>query len=443
MIEIRSNMKSTRYIPLAALIMLALTITIFTSMAVAETNEPEAVESLSNWDDARSLTNTTNSPNGAQRPVFAVAPNDDLILAYLRQRSANELDADPYYRKSSDNGATWTAPARIHSSTAFSRQVHIVFDNSNKAHAVWTEDDNQLWYGNESVWASNSSTQLFSTADILIESPRIAVDSTGVLHLVWSQVDFTGQDIYYSRSTNGGSNWTTPVNVSNSGASSESPALAIDSSNQANVVWEEQVGGSEYKINFSRRASTGSWSTPATNGISGVVTGVTSAREPDIAIRGNRIMVVFEDRVSLSQQFLYYLECNANCTANPATGGQWQSDPATVQAFGAKDSDPTFLGPKMASVGQCRTIIFSGITGNTSTNNEKVRLADSCNGFSSNPIIKAIEDSLGTNDRAIKPSVTVVNNWTVFVAYELKALTRSDIYFVKNQPAVYLPVTIK
>lgn len=439
MIKDTKHMKSSRYLPFLLLIFLTLTI----GTVIAETSEPNAVESLANWDNARNLTNATNSPNGAQRPIFAVAPNDDLIVVYLRQRSSNELDADPYYRKSSDNGATWTAPARIYSSTAFSRQVHVAFDNSNKAHAVWTEGDNQLWYGSESVWASNGSKQLFSTADILIESPKIAVDATGALHLVWSQVDFTGQDVYYSRSTNGGSSWATPVNVSNSGASSESPALAIDSSNRANVVWEEQVGGSEYKINFSRRSSSGSWSTPATNGISGVVTGITSAREPDIAISGNRIMVVFEDRVSLSAQFLYYLECNANCTANPATSSQWQSNPATVQAFGAKDSDPTFLGPKMASVGQCRTIIFSGITGSTSTNNEKVRLADSCNGFSSNPIIKAIEDSLGTNDRAIKPSVIVVNNWTVFVAYELKALTRSDIYFVKNQPAVYLPVIIK
>ncbi|WP_420630388.1 hypothetical protein [Candidatus Leptofilum sp.] len=429
-------MKRFRYIPFVLLIIL----TAIIGTAVAETNEPEAVDSLSNWDNAKRLTNSTNAPNGAQRPIFAVAPNNTIIVAYMLQRSDNELDADPYYRKSPDGGDTWTAPASIHTSADFSRQVHVAFDNNNDAHAVWTEDDNQLWYGNEDDWPSNGSAQLFSTADILIESPKIAVDANGVIHIVWSQVDFTGQDLYYSRSTTGGDSWSTPENVSNSDASSESPSLAIDSNNRAHVVWEEQVVGSEYRISYSLRSG-GSWSTP--RGISKIVPGITSAREPDIAIRGSRVLVVFEDRVSLGQQFLYSLECNMPCTANPLTSGKWHYRTATVQAFGAKDSDPTFLGPKISSVGRCRVIVFSGITGNTTTNNEKVRVANSCTGFSSNPVIEAIEDSLGDTDRAIKPSIAVANNWTVYVGYELKSSDRSDIFYVKNQPGVYLPVVIK
>ncbi len=414
--------------------------------AVAEINDPEAVESITNWTNATALSNSNsaNAPNGAQRPVVAVAPNGDVIVVFLWQRSSDVLDTDPYYRKSTDNGLTWSTRARIYTSAAYSRQVQVAFDNNSKAHAVWTEGNNQVWYGNQDVWASNGSKMLFS-GNILVESPKIAVDKNNVLHLVWTAVNFDGENVFYSRSTNGGASWTSPVNVSNNAGSSfgssESPALVIDSHNQPNVAWEEQVGGSEYKINFSRRASNGTWSAPTS--ISTVVPGITSAREPDITIVNNQIVVVFENRIGIGEQTLYLLECVTNCTAVPANNTNWKYRPATAQAFGAKDSDPTFLGPKVVSLQGCKLVILSGIAGSTSSNNEKVRIGNSCNNFSSNPTIQAIDNSLGINDRAIKPSASVGDNWFIYVAYERKGQTRSDIYIVRNMPAIYLPMILK
>lgn len=431
-------MKLIRYIPLLLLVLLPLWIgTIF-----AETDTPTEIESAPNWENAVALTaaNAT-TPNGAQRPIISVAPNGNLIVVYLKQLSVNDLDTDPFFRKSTDGGTTWSTPARIYSSTATSRQVDVAFDNSNRAHAVWTENNNQLWYARDNAWASNGARQLFSSAQILIESPKLAVDSSGILHLVWFQANINDENVLYSRSTDGGASWSAPVKVSNSTGASQSPALAVDSSNRVHVIWEEQVGGTEYQINYSRRGTNGIWSTPI--GISTVVTGITSAREPKIIVQGNLVIVAFEDRTVTNQQALYYLECTTNCTTSPATNASWKSQLVTVQAYTVKDTDPSFLVPQLVSVGGCKVLFFSGIIGNSSTNNEKIFLSNSCDGFTSNPIIEAVNNSLGANDRAIKPSAIAVNNWTTFVAYERKGLTRSDVYFVKSIPGLYLPVVVK
>ncbi|MCA9919260.1 MAG: exo-alpha-sialidase [Anaerolineales bacterium] len=430
-------MKYFRYIPYLLLVFMPLLI----GRAVAETNTPTAITSI--WANAQPLTTVSNSPNGAQRPVVAEAPNGDLIVVYLKQQSSNQLDTDPFYRRSYDGGTNWTIPLRIYTSAASSRQVDVAFDNQNRAHAVWTEADNQLWYAREDAWVGNSAKQLFSATVgvVVIDSPKLAVDSNGILHLVWFQFDINGTDIYYSRSTNGGANWTSPENVSNSLGSSESPALVIDDSNRVHLVWDEQVGGSVYQINYSLRNTTGVWTTPVA--VSTVAPSITSAKEPDIFVNGSRVMVAFEDRAGLNEQYLYYLECTTNCTASPATSTNWISTQATTQAYTAKDTDPTYLGHKVIPVGSCRQIFFSGIDGPATSNNEKVRLANSCDGFTSNPIIGTINASLGSNDRAIKPSVLSINNWIVYIAYERKGLTRSDIYLVKGVPVIYLPTITK
>lgn len=431
-------MKFLRYIPFLLLVFMP----VWIGTIAAEPDEPSEIESVSNWENAVALTaSNSTTPNGAQRPIMAVAPNGDLIVVYLKQLSSNDLDTDPFYRKSTNGGETWSAPASIFSSLTSSRQVDVVFDNSNRAHAVWTEGNNQLWYARDNAWASNGARQPFASAQILIESPKLAVGPNGVLHLVWFQANINNENVLYSNSADGGENWSSPVNISNSMGASQSPALTIDSSNRVHVVWEEQVGGTEYKINYSRRGTNGVWSAPV--GISDVVTTLTSAREPKVMIRGNSVIVTFEDRSATNQQSLYYLECSSNCTVSPATSAAWKLRQATVQAYTVKDTDPSFLVPQIVSVSNCTVLFFSGIIGSPSTNNEKIFLSDSCDNFSSNPVIEAVNNSLGANDRAIKPSAISVNNWTIFVAYERKGLTRSDIYFVKSIPDLYLPMILK
>jgi hypothetical protein len=47
--------------------------------------------------------------------------------------------------------------------------------------------------------------------------------------------------------------------------------------------------------------------------------------------------------------------------------------------------------------------------------------------------------------RSINPAMTSANNWWLFMAYEQVSADSSirEIYFVRNQPAIYLPTVSK
>lgn len=71
-------------------------------------------------------------------------------------------------------------------------------------------------------------------------APRVTVDITGTVHVVWHG---TGSDseIWYSSSENNGANWSTPTNLSNESLrGSWLASVALDGSNQVHVVWQEE-----------------------------------------------------------------------------------------------------------------------------------------------------------------------------------------------------------
>ena len=100
--------------------------------------------------------------------------------------------------------------------------------------------------------------------------PRIAVDSGNNLHVVFETKGSTDSkiNVYAVKGTKGGGNtwtWGTAANVSNDlgGQDSLLPDIAVDSTGISHVVFEGK-GGSDNKINiyYSRDGGTGTWTTP-------------------------------------------------------------------------------------------------------------------------------------------------------------------------------------
>jgi hypothetical protein len=77
--------------------------------------------------------------------------------------------------------------------------------------------------------------------------PDIGVETNGAIDIVWSDITFGDKtpDIYFSRSTDQGTTWSQPLNVShNPGASSE-PAIAVGPDNSINLVWQDDMAGDQ------------------------------------------------------------------------------------------------------------------------------------------------------------------------------------------------------
>ena len=69
--------------------------------------------------------------------------------------------------------------------------------------------------------------------------PAVAVDSSGRVHVVWHDDTPGNFEIYYKRSTDGGSTWTAPQRLSWNTVDSEFPDIAVDSSGHLHVVWHD------------------------------------------------------------------------------------------------------------------------------------------------------------------------------------------------------------
>lgn len=78
---------------------------------------------------------------------------------------------------------------------------------------------------------------------------QIAVDSKGVIHLVYSENQQSREctvcyHLYYRASKNGGSSWTAPIDISVMITGAAKPTLFIDKRDNLHVVWESGKGGS-------------------------------------------------------------------------------------------------------------------------------------------------------------------------------------------------------
>ncbi|MCX7017285.1 MAG: hypothetical protein NTW86_32775 [Candidatus Sumerlaeota bacterium] len=139
--------------------------------------------------------------------------------------------------------------------------IHVshVYGPNGTAHAVWTSNGNytgtagtdaDIYYSSNSGggWSAPILVNNFGTSDTGVDDmPKLAIDSTGVLHCVWhSDSTYAGtgtdRDIFYSRNT--GATWSAAELVNDGVADNFSatnddgtPALALRQNGDVVVVW--------------------------------------------------------------------------------------------------------------------------------------------------------------------------------------------------------------
>ncbi|HEU4821899.1 MAG TPA: sialidase family protein [Nitrososphaeraceae archaeon] len=252
-------------------------------------------DSGATFTNARNLDNSTGD---STNPNIAVSGNNVYIVwEHVDTNStAGPLNSEVMFAKSSDSGATFTNARNLSNNTGDSTNPNIAVSGNN-VYIVWEDDTTggaeiilvrSTNNGVNFVPARNMSNSLGESSD-----PRIAVSGSNV-YVVW--VDYslgnsTNSDIMLMRSINGGANFASAENLSNSPGQSSNPRIAV-SENNVYVVWEDtasETGNGEVK--FVRSADSGATFTSAknlsnNNGIS---------FDPRIAVSENNVYVVWED----------------------------------------------------------------------------------------------------------------------------------------------------
>jgi len=164
-----------------------------------------------------------------------------------------------YYKRSTDAGMSWSSDIRLTNNTAFSRYPSIS-TNGNLVHVVWhdTRDGSPAIYYKRSTNSGTSwSSDIRLRANSLGGATNPSISLSGLtIHVVWSDNRDANYEIYYKRSTDGGTTWQADTRLTNNSAYSSNPSVSVFGS-LVNVVWYDDRDGN-YEIYYKRSTDGGS-----------------------------------------------------------------------------------------------------------------------------------------------------------------------------------------
>jgi len=176
-------------------------------------------------------------------PVLAADQEGRLHLFWKLIEPANELgepgEAILYYSQKTRRG--WSSPVAIFASSAINNPTAAV-DSYGVLHLMWSGENQRLHYSRVQVDKADdvhswSKPVLFEPANL---SPHLVIDRRDVLHVVFPGRQAKG--IYYMTSSDGGDHWSAAVNVSPTdrvNTSADYPRIAVSPNGTIHIVWTE------------------------------------------------------------------------------------------------------------------------------------------------------------------------------------------------------------
>ena len=173
-------------------------------------------------------------------PRIAADPNGTHVYVAV---SISEAGGYNIYRIWSDGrgaSGTWSSFGRINDvsgSGVFEAMMDIAAGN-NVVYAAWEDQRNGATriYGDKSTdhGASFGADFAISPPGVAATQPRLAIGPDGTLYAAYT----ANAQVYLSRSTNGGQNWSTPVQVSQTGENELGGwDMAVDGNGSVVVLW--------------------------------------------------------------------------------------------------------------------------------------------------------------------------------------------------------------
>jgi hypothetical protein len=193
-------------------------------------------------------------------PDITVDSSDNLHLVWYDDKSG---DQEIYYKKSTDGGSTWTSPKRLTWMTGSSFNPRVRVDSQENIHVVWVDDypgHNEIYYKQSTDGGTSwSGARRLTNFAAIALPPSLAIDTGNCLHLVWPHSLGTPSEIYYMRSTDGGMNWDASRRLTWNTSDDLNPRITSDAEGNLGLVWQENMSGN-YEVFFNRSTDGGtSW----------------------------------------------------------------------------------------------------------------------------------------------------------------------------------------
>ncbi len=222
-------------------------------------------------------------------PSLSVSGNN-VYLAWEDDRHAPKKEI--YFRRSTNSGVNWSSEVRLTNDTVASADVSIASFGQN-IHLAWESGtgNSEIYYKNSTNGGLNWSSDIRMTNDPFSSNqPSIAVSGQNI-NLFWADSRDGNREIYFKRSTDGGTNWSSDARLTNAANNSLEPN-AIAFGQQVGFVWAD-FRLNNYKIYYKVTSNGGvNWSADL---LLSTVSNTGSATNPSIDISDSAAHVIWED----------------------------------------------------------------------------------------------------------------------------------------------------
>lgn len=211
-----------------------------------------------NWSGINRLTWNTNKGGSSWSPSVTVDSLNRIHVVWYGRTTATDY-FEIFHKQSTDGGSSWSALNRLTWNSLDSIGPSITADSANNIHVTWEDDspgNREIFYKKStdggSTWSGlsrlswNSGWSTFSC---------IASYQNVDIYAVWSDNTFGNSEICYKRSMDSGNTWSALTRLTWNAGSSDNPVIAADSLNVVHLVWMEKTPGN-YEVFY--KNSTGS-----------------------------------------------------------------------------------------------------------------------------------------------------------------------------------------
>ena len=186
------------------------------------------------------LINVSNNAGRSIYPVVVVGQEDDIHLVWMDSTPGN---FDIFYSKW--NGENWTSPANLSNNPTLSMYPTVSMDLEGQVHVTWMDGDpdGDLHVLHSQLVESNwSEPYNVSRAKGISQRPQIAVDSSGLAHIVWFGNQGGAFELYHAQLVH--SQWTEPSNtdlvewyITHDPKWSRNPSLSAGPDGSIHLAW--------------------------------------------------------------------------------------------------------------------------------------------------------------------------------------------------------------
>jgi hypothetical protein len=256
------------------------------------------------WETDTRLTNDNSNSNYPSVSVTGTTVH----VVWQDNRDGN---AEIYYKRSTDGGVNWEADTRLTNANGNSWYPCCAVSGQ-AVNIVWQEERD----GNREIYFKRSTDGGISwNADTRMTNdpsnswnPSIGISGQAV-HIVWSdERDGNGSEVYYKRSTDGGTTWGTDTRLTNAPYGSNYSSVSV-SGQVVHIVWED---GRDFNVDIYYKRSTD-------GGVSwGADTRLTYdpslSYYPSVAVSGSVVHAVWQDNRNGNWEVYYKKDTTGNLT---------------------------------------------------------------------------------------------------------------------------------